>query len=53
MRRVRVWLEEDMYIAEDLLLGVVSQGRTVEEAVENLREARDLYLEEAGEVESV
>jgi len=38
--------EEDMYVAECPEVGTVSQGFTVEEAVQNLREATDLYLEE-------
>jgi len=38
--------EEDMYVAECPEVGTVSQGVTVEEAVSNLREATELYLEE-------
>ena len=38
--------EEDMYVAECPEVGTVSQGKTVEEAVENLKEATELYLEE-------
>ena len=38
--------EEDMYVAECPEVGTVSQGKTVEEAVNNLREATELYLEE-------
>jgi len=38
--------EEDMYVAECPEVGTVSQGETVEKAVENLREATELYLEE-------
>jgi predicted RNase H-like HicB family nuclease len=38
--------EEDMYVAECPEVGAVSQGRTVEEAVANLKEATELYLEE-------
>ena len=38
--------EEDMYVAECSEVGTVSQGRTIEEAIENLREATELYLEE-------
>ena len=44
--------EEDMYVAECPEVGTVSQGETVEEAVENLREATELYLEEFPLVES-
>ncbi len=38
--------EEDIYVAECLEVRTVSQGYTVEEAVDNLREATELYLEE-------
>jgi predicted RNase H-like HicB family nuclease len=47
--RVLVWLEEDMYVAREVVTGVTSQGKTVEEAIENLREALELYLEEVPE----
>jgi len=47
--RVIVWREEDMYVAREVATGVISQGKTVEEALENLREALELYLEEAPE----
>ncbi len=38
--------EEDMYVASCPEIGTVSQGETIEDAVENLREATQLYLEE-------
>ena len=38
--------EEDMYVAKCAEVGTVSQGYTIEEAVENLKEATELYLEE-------
>ena len=38
--------EEDMYIATCPEVGTVSQGATIEEAIENLKEATSLYLEE-------
>jgi predicted RNase H-like HicB family nuclease len=38
--------EEDMYVAKCPEVGTVSQGRTVEEAIANLKEATELYLEE-------
>ncbi len=38
--------EEDMYVAKCAEIGTVSQGKTIEEAVENLKEATGLYLEE-------
>ncbi|MEB2835821.1 MAG: type II toxin-antitoxin system HicB family antitoxin [Desulfurococcales archaeon] len=47
--RVVVWLEEDMYVAREVTTGVTSQGKTVEEAIKNPREALELYLEEVPE----
>ncbi len=38
--------EEDMYIAKCPETGTVSQGSTIEEAVGNLKEATELYIEE-------
>ena len=38
--------EEDLYVAECPEVGTVSQGYSVEEAIANLREATELYLEE-------
>lgn len=38
--------EEDMFIADCPEVGTVSQGKTIEEAVTNLKEATELYLEE-------
>jgi predicted RNase H-like HicB family nuclease len=38
--------EGNLYVAECPEVGTVSQGRDVEEAVANLKEATELYLEE-------
>lgn len=38
--------EGEIYVAECPEVGTVSQGTSVEEAVANLREATELYLEE-------
>ena len=38
--------EEDMYVAKCPEIGTVSQGKTIEEAIHNLKEATELYLEE-------
>lgn len=38
--------EEDLYVAECPEVGTVSQGTTIEEAIANLKEATELYLEE-------
>jgi len=41
--------EEKWYVARCVELGVVSQGKTSEEAQANLKEAVELYLESFGE----
>jgi predicted RNase H-like HicB family nuclease len=38
--------EEELYVAECSEVGTVSQGKTAGEAMANLREATELYLEE-------
>ena len=38
--------EDDLFVAECPEVGTASQGKTVEEAINNLREATELYLEE-------
>lgn len=38
--------EEQWYVAECPEVGTASQGHSIEEALENLREATELYLEE-------
>lgn len=41
-----IYKEENLYVAECLEVGTVSQGYTIEEALSNLKEATELYLEE-------
>jgi len=38
--------ENNLYVADCPEVGTVSQGHTVEEAIANLKEATELYLEE-------
>ena len=38
--------EDDLYVAECPEAGTISQGYTIEEAIANLKEATELYLEE-------
>ena len=38
--------EDDIYVAECPEVGTVSQGYTIDEAIANLKEATELYLEE-------
>jgi predicted RNase H-like HicB family nuclease len=41
-----IHLEKNSYVAKCPEVGTVSQGATIEEAIENLKEATELYLEE-------
>jgi predicted RNase H-like HicB family nuclease len=41
-----VWREEKLYVALCPELDVASQGKSVEEALKNLKEALELYLED-------
>lgn len=38
--------EDDWYVATDILSGVASQGKTIDEASDNLKEALSLYYED-------
>ena len=38
--------DEEMYVAKCPEIGTVSQGKTIEEALKNLKEATEAYLEE-------
>jgi predicted RNase H-like HicB family nuclease len=38
--------EDDLYVAECPEVGTVSQGHSLEDAVANLKEATELYLQE-------
>jgi predicted RNase H-like HicB family nuclease len=40
-----VWREGDWFVSQCLDVDVASQGRTEEEALENLREALELHFE--------
>ncbi|HVO22251.1 MAG TPA: type II toxin-antitoxin system HicB family antitoxin [Candidatus Margulisiibacteriota bacterium] len=44
--------EGDCYVAECPETGTVSQGETIDRAVENLKEAAELYLEEFPQIAS-
>ncbi|MCB9383684.1 MAG: type II toxin-antitoxin system HicB family antitoxin [Bryobacterales bacterium] len=41
-----VWKEKDWFVSQCLEVDVASQGETEEEALENLKEALELYFEE-------
>lgn len=45
-----IWEEEGVYVVREVFTGVTTQGNTIEEALENLKEAVELYLEEFPEL---
>ena len=38
--------EDSWYVATDIVTGVASQGKTIDESIENLKEALSLYFED-------
>ena len=47
---VVIWKEEEMFVVKEVFTGVTTQGKTIEEALENIKEAVELYLEELPEL---
>lgn len=45
-RQILIWNEDDWYIAKDIITNVASQGKTRDEARNNLREALELYFDD-------
>jgi predicted RNase H-like HicB family nuclease len=43
-----VWKEKSLFVAKFVGLELASQGETKKEALQNLKEALDLYLEDEG-----
>ena len=41
-----IWKEEKMQVAWSTELDIASQGKSIEDALKNLREAVELYLED-------
>lgn len=41
-----IYQEDGIYVAECPEVGTASQGKTIDDAINNLKEATDLYLEE-------
>lgn len=41
-----VWREGDLFVAKSVGIELASQGKTQKEALDNLQEALDLYLED-------
>jgi len=45
-----VWKEDKWYVIKEAITGVTTQGKTVEEAIHNIKEAVELYLDEMPEM---
>lgn len=41
-----VWRENNLYVAKAVEVEIASQGKTAKEAVDNLKEALELYFED-------
>ena len=41
-----IWKEGKMYVIKEGITGVTTQGKTIEEAMKNIKEAVSLYIEE-------
>jgi len=41
-----IYKEDNLYVAQCPEVGTASQGESIEEAIKNLQEATELYLEE-------
>lgn len=53
MRRIHsaVWKEDKWYVAKALEVEVASQGKNENEALDNLKEALELYFEDQSKIE--
>ncbi len=49
----RVWPEDDWFIAQAIEIDIASQGQSEQEALDNLREAIELYYEVLNDRERV
>ena len=45
-----IWQEENWYVAKCLENNVASQGKSIEEAMNNLKEALELYYEDSDDL---
>ena len=53
MKRVHsvIWKEDKLYVSKALEVEVASQGKTEKEALDNLKEALELYFEDQTKIE--
>ena len=45
-RNIVIIQEDNWYVATDIISNVASQGKTIDEAISNLKEALELYYED-------
>ena len=50
-RSVIITKEDSWFVAQDIASGVASQGRSIDEALKNLKEAVELYFEGSADME--
>ena len=50
---IAVWQEDNAFVSQCLNVDVASYGDTVEDAVDNLKEALELYLEDTAKYEII
>ncbi len=41
-----IWKEDKTYVIKEVATGITTQGKTIEEAMKNIKEAVSLYFEE-------
>lgn len=46
-----VWKEDKLYVAKALEVEIASQGKSQKEALDNLKEALELYFEDQSKIE--
>ena len=46
IRTIVITQEENWFVAKDIVCGIASQGKSIEEAMENLKEALELFFED-------
>lgn len=53
MKRIHsvIWKEDKLYVAKALEVEVTSQGKSQKEAIDNLKEALELYFEDQSQIE--
>ncbi|MCL5239367.1 MAG: type II toxin-antitoxin system HicB family antitoxin [Candidatus Marsarchaeota archaeon] len=44
--QTNIWKEGKWYVIKEAMTGVTTQGKTIEEAIKNIKEAVGLYLDE-------